>query len=342
MTREELRKKRQEIAKNNGYSEYKSTHANQQPVTSKETSEKRNVNFGRGNIDLNNRPVVKNSDGSISTVRSMSFYDDNEKKEILVPTVVNGKIVSDDEAINHYYNTGEYLGKFDTVDEANNYAERLHEQQEKYYGNEQNQQKMSTWDKVMNIAKSMGTDVGNIGKNFGLGVTSAVKNSGYYIQDMTENKFGDYRRYNQQQNAILNKKEESEKLTKDKGTVNINDVKLPENPNQRQIVSEEESKKALLPQKQESRVLKSIDESIAKDEEKIQQNIDNSSNRVSKKLAELMPSIAQSVTGMGASAVNPAIRIRILANICWRWIHKRSRKEWLYRQPSYAIWYNNG
>ena len=41
----------------------------------------------------------------------------------------------------------------------------------------------------MNIAKSMGTDVGNIGKNFGLGVTSAVKNSGYYKQGMTENKF---------------------------------------------------------------------------------------------------------------------------------------------------------
>lgn len=164
MTREELRKKRQEIAKNNGYSEYKSTHVNQQPVTSNETSERSNKNFGRGNIDLNNRPVVKNSDGSISTVRSMSFYDDNERKEILVPTVVNGKIVSDDEAINHYYNTGEYLGKFDTVDEANTYAERLHQQQEKYYGNQQseqdkvkmatqnimkqNQQNVSTWDKV--------------------------------------------------------------------------------------------------------------------------------------------------------------------------------------------------
>lgn len=202
MTREELRKKRQEIAKNNGYSEYKSTHQmNQQPA----------------------------------------------------------------------------------------------------------EPKTSTWDKVMNIAKSMGTDVGNIGKNFGLGITSSVKNSGYYIQDMTENKFGDYRRYNQQQNAILNKREETEKLTKNQGNVNINDVKLPENPNQRQMVSEEESKKALLPQKQESRVLKSIDESIAKDEEKIQQNIDNSSNRVSKKLAELMPSIAQSVTGMGTSVVNPAL-----------------------------------
>ena len=184
-----------------------------------------------------------------------------------------------------------------------------------YKGKSQNQPvnqqpaepKVSTWDKVMNIAKSMGTDVANIGKNFGLGVSSAVKNSGYYIQGMTENKFGDYRRYNQQQSALMKKEEETEKLTKNQGTVNINNVKLPENPNQRQMASEEETKKALLPQKQESRVLKSIDESVAKDEEKIQQNIDNSSNRVSKKLAELMPSIAQSVTGMGASAVNPAL-----------------------------------
>ena len=39
MTREELRKKRQEIAKNNGYSEYNSKKYSQQPVTTKETSE---------------------------------------------------------------------------------------------------------------------------------------------------------------------------------------------------------------------------------------------------------------------------------------------------------------
>lgn len=39
MTREELRKKRQEIAKNNGYSEYNSKKYSQQPVTTQETSE---------------------------------------------------------------------------------------------------------------------------------------------------------------------------------------------------------------------------------------------------------------------------------------------------------------
>ncbi len=85
-------------------------------------------NYGLGNIDLNNRKVAINEDGSISTVRSMSFQDE-DGKEVLIPTVVDGKIVSDDEAIQHYYNTGEYLGKFDTVEEAEQYAEQLHKQQ---------------------------------------------------------------------------------------------------------------------------------------------------------------------------------------------------------------------
>ena len=99
-----------------------------QPVATQPT----NTQYGAGNIDLTKRPVVKNDDGSISTVRSMSFNEDG--KEILVPTVVNGRVVSDQEAIDHYHKTGEYLGKFNTVDEANAYAENLHNQQEKLYG----------------------------------------------------------------------------------------------------------------------------------------------------------------------------------------------------------------
>ena len=89
--------------------------------------------FGAGNINLHNRPVYVQEDGSISTVNSMSFYDEQEKKEILIPTIVNGQQVSDDEAVEHYYETGEYLGKFDTPEEANEYAEKLHEQQETLY-----------------------------------------------------------------------------------------------------------------------------------------------------------------------------------------------------------------
>lgn len=88
-----------------------------------------------GNIDLNHRPVLKNSDGSISTVRSMSFNEDG--KEVLVPTIAKNKNgayqMSDKEAIDHYHKTGEHLGKFNTVDGANKYAEWLHRQQARKY-----------------------------------------------------------------------------------------------------------------------------------------------------------------------------------------------------------------
>lgn len=96
--------------------------------------------YGKGNIDLNRRKVVHNEDGTYSTDRSFSFWDDEEKKEILIPQVIDGRVVSEDEAIDHYYKTGEYFGKFDDWREADAYADQLHERNEWYYDQVQQRQ----------------------------------------------------------------------------------------------------------------------------------------------------------------------------------------------------------
>ena len=87
-----------------------------------------------GNINLFNRPVVRNNDGSISTVRTMSFQD-NSGREVAIPTVSNdGRIMSDREAIENYYNTGQHFGKFSNPNKATNYAQMLHVLQDIFYG----------------------------------------------------------------------------------------------------------------------------------------------------------------------------------------------------------------
>ncbi|WP_439392324.1 lysozyme [Bradyrhizobium sp. PMVTL-01] len=87
----------------------------------------------KGNIDLDRRPVVKNPDGTISTVRSLGANIDG--KETLIPTVSDdGRIMSDEEAIETFKRTGKHLGKFDTPDNSSSYAQALHEQQAQRYG----------------------------------------------------------------------------------------------------------------------------------------------------------------------------------------------------------------
>lgn len=86
-----------------------------------------------GNIDLSNRPVVQNADGSISTVKTISIEEDGA--EVLIPTISDdGQELSEDEAVSLYRKTGRHFGKFATVEAANKYAEQLHNQQAELYG----------------------------------------------------------------------------------------------------------------------------------------------------------------------------------------------------------------
>jgi hypothetical protein len=93
-----------------------------------------------GNLPIWNRPTVQNEDGTHSSEYSTSFEQDG--KEVLVPTVVDGKFLTPDgkkpaegsaeekamfeAARQHYLSTGENLGKFDNPDDADAYANKLH------------------------------------------------------------------------------------------------------------------------------------------------------------------------------------------------------------------------
>lgn len=85
-----------------------------------------------GNIDLASRPVVHLPDGSIATVRSIGVNIGG--KEYLLPTVSqDGRLLSNDEAVDEFKRTGKYLGIFDSPEASDRYAEALHNQQDKMY-----------------------------------------------------------------------------------------------------------------------------------------------------------------------------------------------------------------
>jgi len=77
-----------------------------------------------GTIDLNNRPILHNPDGTISS--ELSFSRNQDGREVLVPQIVNGQKLSQDEAWKHYLQSGEHLGKFDTSAHADAYAQLIH------------------------------------------------------------------------------------------------------------------------------------------------------------------------------------------------------------------------
>ena len=82
----------------------------------------------KGNIGLFNRPSVKNPEGGESSVLSMSVGMDG--KEYLIPRVSDdGRIMTEEEAIEHFKKTGRFLGAFTSPEYATQYADALHKQQ---------------------------------------------------------------------------------------------------------------------------------------------------------------------------------------------------------------------
>lgn len=87
-----------------------------------------------GNIDLRNRPKVRNPDGTTSTVRSMSF-EDIDGNEVLIPTISpEGDVLTPDQAIKRYRDTGEHLGVFKDAASATQAALQIHDQQAQTLG----------------------------------------------------------------------------------------------------------------------------------------------------------------------------------------------------------------
>lgn len=93
-----------------------------------------NFNYGQapgmtaqGNLAPYDRPVLKNPDGSYSTTSSIGVGTD--KGEVVIPTVVDGKRLSDADAAAHYRKTGQNFGTFSDADSANTFATNLHNAQ---------------------------------------------------------------------------------------------------------------------------------------------------------------------------------------------------------------------
>jgi hypothetical protein len=85
-----------------------------------------------GNLNLWARPVIRNPNGSYSTVSSVSYrlqfrVDGRDRwLEVLMPEAFGSRTHTGPEALAQFRRTGGHLGMFDTADHANRYGDRLH------------------------------------------------------------------------------------------------------------------------------------------------------------------------------------------------------------------------
>lgn len=93
-----------------------------------------------GNIDLNNRKRTDLGNGQFGTENSITVTMDIGnglgEMQYIVPTIIDGIQKSEEEAIEYFKQTGEYIAAFTTdvsTEAAETYANAIHQRQEEYY-----------------------------------------------------------------------------------------------------------------------------------------------------------------------------------------------------------------
>ena len=245
MTREELRKKRKEIAESNGYKGY--------------------------------------------TPRSVENGTRRDMTETRNPEPVQEKKSTWSNVMQKIGNTMDYISGGHAQEKFGN-ANRL--ARDNYFTRDINQQKNTSLQQdIRGQAKIVGQSL----KKSGLAMLN-------YIENATLNNSPQYRRAEEKRGVQKAIQENKPVVT----GMNKNGI-----PTISSDISVTPTKDA---------INKSMDET----EGKIQTLTERQNNPVTRKFSELLPSITQSVTGMGASVINPALRTSILANICWRRLYKTS------------------
>lgn len=149
--------------------------------------------------------------------------------------------------------------------------------------------------------------------NLFLGASSGMKQNLKYIENANEQNFANYK--NIRENQYMTSPNVS---LEDKATQNLSNNMLLDSNEDKFIQLANKNIKDYgtlenplynTENKETNLVKKGFQDSIDKDTLKIQENINNTNGKISKKLVELAPSIGQMTVGWGVSAINPVLGI---------------------------------
>lgn len=175
-------------------------------------------------------------------------------------------------------------------------------------GNEQNA--TDTSEETTNNGNIL-TSIKGILENLFLGGSSGVKQTLKYVETANEQNFDNYENIRERQ-YLASPNVSMEDKTNQRQSNNL----LINNNERLQLVSQNVKDYGTLTnplyntEEQETNLVKKgLQDSIEQDTLKMQENINNTTGAITRKLAELAPSIGQMTVGWGASAVNPMLGV---------------------------------